>query len=208
MSNIPKKNIIIITICISLAFLFTMFGMTFAYFSATITGNATNNNVSVTTETYGINVTYKTGSSTISLLNQSLKKGETSPTTSLMFQVTSTSNIARAINIELQGVSNTFCQTVADYNATTCGTNAAQNVASEVSYDLLSCTDSNYSSCTTKVSTGAFPTANQIIGSGLSIAQKGTNYYKLTVTLKNEEHLQNYNQGKSLSAKVIVSEKI
>ena len=208
MKKSNKNEILLITISVAVL-LFTIIGATYAYFSATITGNATTKNVSATTETCGMTVSYKTGGNSISLTNIAAPKGGGNITKDLYFGVTSTCNSQRTININLAEVTNGFCQKVANQNDTTCANTGNISVADELYYVINSCTDSTYATCTTSVKTAtAVPTTAGSLVTGQTIGVKGSKYYKLTIGFKNKDVPQNYNQGKSFSGKVVIAENI
>lgn len=207
--NSKRNGVLLIAISVAVL-LVTIVGATYAYFSANITGNATTNNVSATTETCGMSVAYKSGSSAINLSNIQAPKNGTDTTSNLFFGVTSTCSGSRTININLSNVTNTFCQKVASQDATACdNSDGTINVADELYYTIYSCTDANYTTCTTKVKDAtAMPIAAGTLVTGQAIAAKGSKYYKVTVGFKNKNVTQNYNQGKSFSGRVTIAENL
>lgn len=204
-----NKGNVVLTVIAILTLLVAIVGATFAYFTATITGNSTDDNVKVTTDTYGINIT-GLDDGAIELVNQNLPQNEAGQdyTISKSFSVASTSNQERSIKINLEDVANTFCQTVNAQTDADCAESGSVNVSDEIYYTLEKCT-SNGTGCTVvegkeKVAT---PTSDIIVYTD-SIAAKGTNYYRITFGVKNKDVEQNYNQGKSFSTKVSISENV
>ncbi len=207
-----KRNTILLTIIGIATLLVAIVGATFAYFTATVTGNSEADNVKVTTDTYGLNIE-GLGDGKIELLNQGLPQSEKGQdyTKELNFSIKSSSNDSHQISISFENVSNNFCKKVDSQESIKCNdeAEAGVDVSGELYYKLSSCTDSGYTSCdTVKVSETAMPHEAGVILDSDPITSKGTNYYKLVVGLKNKDALQNYNQGKSFSAKVVVSEKL
>ena len=209
-NNNNKKHTILLTVIGIATLLVAIVGATFAYFTVQISGNSSTNNVDVTTDTYGIEVT-GLDNGTIELLNQSLPQSEQGQdyTESLYFTVRSTSKSQRSININFESLSNNFCQKVASQDATACDNeNGTISVSDELYYKVYSCTTATDSStCTNEVvSETAMPTTDTIIYYD-NITAQGTNGYKVVVGLKNKNVTQDYNQGKSFSAKLTVTEK-
>lgn len=209
MKKSNKNEILLITISVAVL-LFTIIGATYAYFSATITGNATTNNVSATTETCKMTVSYKDNSNSISLTNIAAPKGGGNITKDLYFGVTSTCNSQRKININLDVTTNTFCQKVTAQNDKACNDTSGQtDVSKELYYIINSCTDATYKTCTTSVKVAtAVPKATGSLITDQIIAANGSNYYKLTIGFENKNVPQDYNQGKSFSGKVVIAENI
>lgn len=201
MKGIPKKNFTLLTICLSLAFLFTLFGTSFAYLSTKLIKNKSNSS----NESYGINVEYKSDDNTINLENKDFQDNAISA--NLNFSVQSTSKNEKNINIMLKNVNNNFCQKVNNYEAEDCNNNnnSGLDVSNEVKYTLYSCIDNNYEDCENLISNN-YPTANNIIKMETIPANK-TKYYKFTVSLIKADHLQNYNQNKKLKGELIIKEK-
>ncbi len=207
-NNNSKTKVIMIAVITSIL-LVTIIGVSFAYFSAAITGNASSNNVTATTETCSLTVSYRTGNNAISLSNISAPKNGSDTTSALYFSVASTCASARNITIQLANVSNTFCQKVAAQTDTACNnTSGTINVADEIYYKIDSCSSNTDTNCATAVKdqTAAPTAATANIGTN-QIPAKTTKHYKLTVGFKNKTDVtQNYNQGKTFSGRVNIVE--
>ena len=184
-----KKNVIFLSVIAVATLLTAVVGTTFAYFTATVSGNESANNVKVSTDTLA--VTY---AQTSSISQSNWVPGKSA---SMRFTVANNSNNATKFNLVWDaGVTNT----VAD---------AAD--AKDITYTLYSCTSAEDATCTTKLVTAAqLPAANAASttaipeAAALTVAAKGTNYYKLTVDFAETNKEQNSLQGKSFGGTIIV----
>ena len=70
--NSGRKNTILLTVIGVSTLLVALVGATFAYFTAQLSGNPTNDNVNITTDTYGLTVVYEDGKDSISLDRKSV----------------------------------------------------------------------------------------------------------------------------------------
>lgn len=218
--NSGRKNTILLTVIGVSTLLVALVGATFAYFTATLSGNPTTDNVNITTDTYGLTVVYEDGKDSISLENQNLTVRDASDTDSttypqdeINFKVISTSNQDQFINIGLaEGFSNSFCQNVDTQEAADCSEVGPIDVADELYYELYKC-DSDYTTNCVSVKTNALPTpvdetTPAVLGGGITVPGDGdkTVYLVFKAFIKNKEVPQNYNQGKAFSGKLWVSE--
>ncbi len=207
-NNNNKRHTILLTVIGIATLLVAVVGATFAYFTATVSGNASNDNVQVQTATYGLEVAYQDSNNSINLTNQDLKQteAETNYEETLGLSIHNTGTVSQTFNIDLSSVANTFCQKVNAQEDTTCSESGSMDVSKELYYKVNKCTDAEYTSCTTEItSETAAPTKDGSIASNITIASQATEYYQVVVGIKNENKLQNYNQGKSFSGKVVIS---
>lgn len=218
--NSGRKNTILLTVIGVSTLLVALVGATFAYFTAQLSGNPTNDNVNITTDTYGLTVFYEDGKDSISLENQNLTVRDASdidPTTypqdEINFRVISTSNQDQFINIGLaEGFTNSFCRTVETQEANECSDLGPIDVSDELYYELYTC-DSDYTTNCQSVKTSVLPTpvdetTPAVLGGGITVPGSGdkTVYLVFKAFIKNKEVPQNYNQGKAFSGKLWVSE--
>ncbi len=208
-NNNNRKHTILLTVIGVATLLVAIVGATFAYFTASVSGNASNDNVSVTTSTYGLTVAYQDGSNSISIQNKELTKTDAGSNyeEAMGLSVENTGTTAQNFNIDLGNVANTFCQKVASQDASVCDdASGTIDVKDEIYYKVNKCTDDTYTSCTTAVTdTTAAPTTDGSIATNLPVASREKVYYQVVVGIKNIDKVQNYNQGKSFSGKVTVS---
>lgn len=184
-----KKNVIFLSVIAIATLLTAVVGTTFAYFTATVTGNQSANNVTVSTDTLG--VTYAQTSS-ISVANW--VPGNSA---SMRFSVANGSENDTKFNLVWnQGVTNTI---------------ASAADAKDITYTLYSCTGAEDATCTTELVTAAqLPAANAASttaipeAANLTVKANGTNYYKLTVNFAETNKEQNSLQGKSFAGTIIV----
>ena len=134
-----KKNVIFLSVIAVATLLTAVVGTTFAYFTATVSGNQSANNVTVSTDTLA--VTYAQTSS-ISVANWVPGKSA-----AMRFTVANSSKNDTKFNLVWnKGVTNTIAD-AAD--------------AKDITYTLYSCTGAEDATCTTKLVTAAqLPAAN------------------------------------------------
>ncbi|MDY3948591.1 MAG: TasA family protein [Bacilli bacterium] len=184
-----KKNVIFLSVIAVATLLTAVVGTTFAYFTATVSGNQSANNVTVSTDTLA--VTYAQTSS-ISVANWVPGKSA-----SMRFTVANGSNNDTKFNLVWNtGVTNTI---------------ASAADAKDITYTLYSCTGAEDATCTTELVTAAqLPAANAASttaipeAANLTVKANGTNYYKLTVNFAETNKEQNSLQGKSFAGTIIV----
>ena len=184
-----KKNVIFLSVIAVATLLTAVVGTTFAYFTATVSGNQSANNVKVSTDTLA--VTYAQTSS-ISVANWVSGKSA-----AMRFTVANSSKNDTKFNLVWnKGVTNTIAD-AAD--------------AKDITYTLYSCTGAEDATCTTKLVTAAqLPAANAASttaipeAAALTVKANGTNYYKLTVDFAETNKAQNSLQGKSFGGTIIV----
>jgi hypothetical protein len=174
-----KKNVVFLTVLAIATLLTAVVGTTFAYFTATVTGNTTATTTTVTSATLG--VTYSDGAD-ISATN--IVPGWTASKT---ISVKNDSTVAVTYDISWTNLTNSFVQggtaTKTDdfvYTLTKTSTNGAANVTETA---VPTVTD-------TKLITGQ------------SIAAGETQSYTLTITFKDTGIAQNENQGKKFITKL------
>ena len=161
-----KKNVIFLSVIAVATLLTAVVGTTFAYFTATVIGNQSANNVTVSTDTLA--VTYAQTSS-ISVANWVPGKSA-----AMRFTVANSSKNDTKFNLVWnKGVTNTIAD-AAD--------------AKDITYTLYSCTGAEDATCTTKLVTAAqLPAANAASttaipeAAALTVKANGTNYYKLSL---------------------------
>lgn len=213
-----KRNTVLLTILGIATLLVALVGATFAYFTASITGNPDQNNINISTDSYGLTVFYENSKDRIDIANANLSKGTASdsdptnyPQGEIRFRVESDSNAIAKINIGFTGLTNDFCQKIDPANRKECNElTGTENVSGEAYYELYEC-DSNYSNCGATLASSGMPTSSGPIKEGIDIdpkvdGVKGVGYFVLKAFIANKEHAQDYNQGKTFSAKVVVSE--
>ena len=189
-----KKNVVFLTVLAIATLLTAVVGTTFAFFTATVTGNDTAQETTVTTATLGVE--YSDGAQ-INATN--IAPGWTSSAKTIT--VTNNSSIAVNYDINWTAVSNTFV--TGTWNEDTFTKTADGN--SNFKYTLYEDSTSG-----TVVATGAMPTANGALISNKSIAAKTGNTptvhtYVLVVEYEDTQTKQDENQGKAFSSKLQVS---
>ena len=184
--NSKKGNTVLLTVIAVATLLVAVVGATFAYFTASVTGNNTASSIIVKTAEIG-NITYKTGNE---IKMENALPGDTK---NLTFTITasnsSTSNIPYAIG--WKNVSNTFTNSSKDLVYTLSHT--GENVGTYV-------TVTNEQPCPTKE--GLIGDASHQAG---SLPAGKTHSYTLTVTFKETYSDQNSDQGKHFYGKLEVT---
>jgi hypothetical protein len=173
-----RKNVILLTVLGIATFLTAMIGTTFAFFTATVTGNDTAKVTTITAATIG--ATYSDG--------DEIKATNIVPgwSASKTITIENTSTTTLQYNILWTAVSNTFVKGVNNsnsddfvYTLTKTSTNGAANISET-----------------------AVPSADGNLITKQSIAAGETQSYTLTLTFKNTGVVQNENQGASFSSKL------
>ena len=178
-----KKNVVFLTVLAIATLLTAVVGTTFAYFTATVTGNTTATTTTVSSATLG--VTYTDGED---ISSANIIPGWTASKT---ISVKNDSTVAVTYDIAWTNLANTFVQGGAEgaktddfvYTLTKTSVNGAANVAATA---VPTVTD-------TKLITGQ------------SIAAGETQTYTLTLTFKDTGMAQNENQNKSFTTKLQTS---
>jgi len=178
-----KKNVVFLTVLAIATLLTAVVGTTFAYFTATVTGNDAATTTTISSAT--IAVAYSDGAD---ISEANILPGWTASKT---ISVTNSSTVAVTYDIAWTNVTNTFVQGGVEgsktddfvYTLTKTSTNGAANVAET-----------------------AVPTASDTkLITGQSIAAGETQTYTLTLTFKDTGIVQNENQGKQFAAKLLTS---
>ena len=175
-----KKNVVFLTVLAIATLLTAVVGTTFAYFTATVTGNDAATTTTLSSATVG--VTYTDGAD---ISSANIIPGWTASKT---ISVKNDSTVAVTYDILWTGLTNQFVQGGAEgaktndfvYTLTKTSANGAANVAATA---VPTVTD-------TKLITGQ------------SIAAGETQTYTLTLTFKDTGMAQNENQGKSFATKL------
>lgn len=213
--NKRNKKIIIIII---VATFIVLGGMTYAYFSAGgITGNTNTNTIVTLTADYGnIIVTYDNSKGIISASNINLAESEKGQDNLYLmkFNIESTATIFQDISIRWKEIANNFCQYASGQACTDVETDSF--VGNELSYNLYSCSETNYNNVTTanvsanctSIGTNSVPvtssTSDVTTAKYIRLNPQSKTYYVLIIVLKNITTEQNYNQGKSFTGQLDV----
>lgn len=184
-----RRHVIFLSVVGIATLLVAIVGATFAWFSATVSGNNTASSVKVQAGTLGI--TYADGSSNINLTNA--MPGATAYKT---FTIQNTGQIAANYTIRWKNITNGFVKT------TVSGTPTDNLVYKLQMADATSQGGTYITQSETAVpATGA---TTQIGGTGI-IPASVTQSYKLTVTFKELNADQNSNQGKTFVGNIEVA---
>lgn len=174
-----KKNVVFLTVLAIATLLTAVVGTTFAYFTATVTGNDTAKATTVTTATVG--VTYTDGST---ITESNILPGWTSTKT---ITVKNDSSVAVKYSINWASVTNGFVDSTA---TPTTGTHAG---ATEFFYTYTK----NRGAASTAT---AMPTADGVFVDKVDLASGATDTYVFTFNFANLGIAQNDNQGKTFTA--------
>lgn len=182
-----KKNMVFLSVIAVATLLTAVVGTTFSFFTATATPEEEDKDFQNTTiDTATLGVVYAQESA-INLAN-----AVPGATANYTLSVHNTGDVAIDFNLVWKNVTNTI---------------AAVDTAGDVTYKIESCgTDASCASSPTVVQaeTKLPETGNETItgASRLTINAGATNYYRVTVTIKETNAQQNNLQGKSFSGQV------
>ena len=188
-----KKNVVFLTVLAVATLLTAVVGTTFAYFTATVTGNAEAQETEITTATLG--VTYDDGTAVANASN--ILPGWTGTKT---IKVTNTSNVDVTYGINWTGVTNGF---VADVNP------ADSNVSDYYFVYSVAATTSTTGTAGVSTLTNDFttssteidmPSSNSAFVASQSIHPGETHQYVITMKFKEAGYPQDANQGKTFKA--------
>src|SRR5574344_257181 len=175
-----KKNVVFLTVSAIATLLTAVVGTTFAYFTATVTGNTTASTTSITSATLG--VTYSDGAE---ITATNILPGWSA---SKEISVKNDSTVAITYDILWTALTNNFVKG---------GTTGAQT--DDFVYTL---TKTSANGAASVAETAVPSTTDTALISGQSIAAGETQTYTLTLTFKETNIAQNENQGKSFTAKL------
>ena len=169
-------------------------GTTFAYFTATVTGNETSKNVNVTTA--DMSVVYTQGDK-VSIAN--LVPGQAIP--AMTFNVKNSGQSAVDYKLAWQDVNKSW-------TAESLATNGKGGVDTDIQYTISAC-DETYTTCNTVVhASSVLPNADGDITTAetLTLAAGATAYYKVQVVFTdNKTAAQDALQGQTFGGTVVVS---
>ena len=185
-----KKNTVFLSVIAVATLLTAVVGTTFAYFTATVKGTATDNNAVVKTATLGLGYSQET-----SLAINNWVPGDKAE---LKFNVTNESeNPTNFTLVWGANVQNTIA-TATDH--------------ADVTYKIEQCTDATYETCNTTIhASSELPAANAekqaITGAEkLTVNAKSVNYYKVTATFAAKQTPQDSLKEKKFVGTVVVGE--
>lgn len=182
MSEGKKGNTVLLTVIAVATLLVAVVGATFAYFTASVSGNDTASSVIVKTAEIGT-ITYTNGTN---LVMENAYPGATSNT--VTFTVAADANASVNVNYTLK-----WAELVNDF------------VGTDLVYTLTGeSTNATDASLVTAQNEVVVPTAAGIIGSGV-LRPGETHTYSLTVKFKETGLDQNANQGKTFNGKIEVT---
>ena len=189
-----KKNVIFLSVIAVATLLTAVVGTTFAYFTATVTGNETSKNVNVTTA--NMSVVYTQGDK-VSIAN--LVPGQEIP--AMTFKVKNSGQSAVDYKLAWQDVNKSW--TVESLAA-----NGKGGVDTDIQYTISAC-DETYTTCNTVIHTATvLPNADGDITTAdtLTLAAGATAYYKVQVVFTdNKTAAQDALQGQTFGGTVVVS---
>lgn len=192
-----RKNVIFLTVVAIATLLVAVVGATFAYFSTTVKTNVTDdaNKASVTTAKYSEStITFTTTGNKIEMTDAI--PGDSKSTT---FTIANTGNTDINYNIAWKSVTNTFNAKDADYVGTAPATQADELVYS------LACTGGTTIPAAEKTMPLNDADDNAKIATDVTVKANQTATCTLTVTFKDTNSEQNYNQGRAFTGTVDVT---
>ena len=188
-----KKNVVFLTVLAVATLLTAVVGTTFAYFTATVTGNDTATETSIKTATLG--VTYSDGAQ---VTGTNIVPGWTATKT---ISVENTSNVDVTYSIFWTNITNEF---VNDTNPTT---NASEE---NFYYSVTSSSTDNSSPAATVSGNVAMPdapvspAANKVaFVDSVDLKAGAKHTYEITMTFKEAGYAQDDNQNKQFKAKFV-----
>lgn len=184
-----RKHTIFLSVVGIATLVVAIIGATFAWFSATVTGNNTASSVKVQAGTLGI--TYADGSSNINLTNA--MPGASAYKT---FTIQNTGGVQSSYKINWKNVTNGFVKTTVNATAT-------DNLVYKLEMGDATSQGGTYIT-QTETAAPATGATTQIGGTGVIPSGK-TQTYKLTITFKELGADQNSNQGKSFVGNINVT---
>ncbi len=189
-----KKNVIFLSVIAVATLLTAVVGTTFAYFTATVTGNETSKNVNVTTA--NMSVVYTQGDK-VSIAN--LVPGQEIP--AMTFNVKNSGQSAVDYKLAWQDVNKSW-------TAESLATNGKGGADTDIQYTISAC-DETYTSCNTVIhASSVLPNADGDITTAdtLTLAAGATAYYKVQVVFTdNKTAAQDALQGQTFGGTVVVS---
>lgn len=179
MNYIKKNNTILLSVITVASLLVAVIGVTYAYFTATVTGSGS----SIVVDAQKLaTITYTNGGA-VSLKNA--LPGAVSPTQTITVSASNSGTSSIKYTLRWTGVSNNFS-------------------SSDLVYTLSGSSSSDSTGLVATQTDTTAPTGNVAIGSG-TIKPGATHTYKLSLKLKETGSDQNSLQGKSFSGKIEVT---
>ena len=188
-----KKNVIFLSVLAVATLLTAVVGTTFAYFTATVTGNETSKNVNVTTA--NMSVVYTQGDK-VSIAN--LVPGQEIP--AMTFNVKNSGQSAVDYKLAWQDVEKSW-------SAESLATNGKGGADDDIQYTISAC-DETYTTCNTVIHpSSVLPNADGDIDTAgtLTLAAGATAYYKVQVVFTDKGAAQDALQGQNFGGTVVVS---
>ena len=189
-----KKNVIFLSVIAVATLLTAVVGTTFAYFTATVTGNETSKNVNVTTANMSVVYAQKKA---VSIEN--LVPGQEIP--AMTFSVHNAGQSAADYKLAWQDVNKSW-------TAESLATNGKGGTDNDITYTISACTDDTYATCNTVVHEASIlPSADGdiITKNTLTLGADEYAYYKVQVVFTdNKTAAQDALQGQTFGGTVIV----
>ena len=200
-----RKNVIFLTVVAIATLLVAVVGATFAYFSTTVQSQITNNSNQATVKTAQLTASTIIFAQSGNKIN--LENAIPGDTASTSFTIQNTGETAIPYNIQWKDVTNTFNnanELITDGSAPETG----KTMADDLVYTMI-CTGGTSQTKSETTAPLNDQDSNATILGNVTVAAGQTATCELTVTFKETDRNQNYNQGKSFQGTVeVTTEKI